>query len=39
VWTAGAGSVSAATWARDASIIAAIGGYEGDLWLAEGKFP
>ncbi|HEY5926704.1 MAG TPA: protein kinase [Kofleriaceae bacterium] len=39
VWTAGAGSVSAAAWARDGSIIAAIGGYEGDLWLAEGTFP
>jgi len=39
VWTAGASSVSAAAWARDGSIIAAIGGYEGDLWLAEGTFP
>ena len=39
VWTAGASSVSAAAWTRDVSIIAAIGGYEGDLWLAEGTFP
>jgi serine/threonine protein kinase/Tol biopolymer transport system component len=39
VWTAGAGSVSAAAWARDGTIVAAIGGYEGDLWLAEGVFP
>jgi serine/threonine protein kinase/Tol biopolymer transport system component len=39
VWTAGAGSVSTATWARDGSIIAAVGGYEGDLWLADGAFP
>jgi hypothetical protein len=39
LWTAGAASVSAATWAPDGSIIAAVGGYEGDLWLAEGRFP
>jgi Tol biopolymer transport system component len=39
VWTAGAASVSAAAWARDGTIVAAIGGYEGDLWLAEGTFP
>ncbi|HEU4612277.1 MAG TPA: hypothetical protein VFS15_09385, partial [Kofleriaceae bacterium] len=39
VWSAGASSVSAATWAHDGSIVAAVGGYEGDLWLAEGHFP
>jgi Tol biopolymer transport system component len=39
VWSAGASSVSAAAWATDGSIVAAVGGYEGDLWLAEGSFP
>jgi hypothetical protein len=35
-----AGSVNSATWTRDGvSIIAAVGGYEGDLWLADGVFP
>jgi len=39
VWSAGAGSVSAAAWTRDGTIVAAVGGYEGDLWLADGTFP
>jgi len=40
VWMTTAGSVNSATWTRDGvSIIAAVGGYEGDLWLADGVFP
>jgi eukaryotic-like serine/threonine-protein kinase len=40
VWTATTGSVSAAEWARnDDSVIAVLGTYDGDLWLAEGSFP
>jgi hypothetical protein len=40
VWTTTTGSVNSATWLRDGTtIIAAIGGYEGDLWLADGVFP
>ena len=40
LWNAGTGSVSAAAWTSDGSgIIAAVGGYEGDLWLADGTFP
>ena len=40
VWNAGTGSVSAAAWTSDgAGIVAAVGGYEGDLWLADGTFP
>jgi Tol biopolymer transport system component len=40
VWSTTTGSVNMATWLRDgATIIAAVGGYEGDLWLADGVFP
>jgi Tol biopolymer transport system component len=40
VWSTTTGSVNTATWLRDGSgIIAAVGGYEGDLWLADGAFP
>jgi Tol biopolymer transport system component len=39
VWRAGSGSVSTAAWTRDGRIVAAVGGYEGDLWLADGTFP
>jgi Tol biopolymer transport system component len=40
VWTTKTGSVNTATWQRDGvTIIAAVGGYEGDLWLADGTFP
>ncbi|HUS32584.1 MAG TPA: protein kinase [Kofleriaceae bacterium] len=40
VWTTTTGSVNTATWLRDGTgIIAAVGGYEGDLWLADGVFP
>ena len=38
-WTSTTGGVSAADFARDGSIIAALGDYDGDLWLAEGAFP
>jgi serine/threonine protein kinase/Tol biopolymer transport system component len=40
VWTTTTGSVNTATWLGDGTtIIAAVGGYEGDLWLADGVFP
>jgi Tol biopolymer transport system component/tRNA A-37 threonylcarbamoyl transferase component Bud32 len=38
-WTATTGSVSTADFARDGSILAALGDYDGDLWLADGNFP
>ncbi len=38
-WTTTTGSVNTATWLRDGTIIAAVGSYEGDLWLADGTFP
>jgi Tol biopolymer transport system component len=40
VWSTTTGSVNTATWLRGGTeIIAAVGGYEGDLWLADGVFP
>lgn len=40
LWTTTTGSVNTATWLRDGSgIAAAVGGYEGDIWLANGVFP
>ena len=40
VWTTTTGSVNTATWLPDGtSIVAGVGGYEGDLWLADGIFP
>lgn len=39
VWNAGTGSVGAAAWTTDGGIVASVGGYEGDLWLADGTFP
>jgi Tol biopolymer transport system component len=39
-WTTTTGSVNTASWLRDGtSIVAAVGGYEGDIWLADGVFP
>jgi eukaryotic-like serine/threonine-protein kinase len=39
-WTARSDSVLAADWAADGDgILAALGEYRGDLWLAEGVFP
>lgn len=37
-WSTTSGSVSSADFARDGSIIAALADYDGDLWLAEGRF-
>ncbi len=40
VWTTTTGSLNTATWLRDGSgIVAGVGSYEGDLWLADGIFP
>ncbi|NVB77644.1 MAG: protein kinase [Kofleriaceae bacterium] len=39
LWNAGTGSVGAAAWTLDGGVIATVGGYEGDLWLADGTFP
>jgi hypothetical protein len=40
VWTTATGSLNTATWLRDGSgIVAGVGSYEGDLWLADGVFP
>jgi tRNA A-37 threonylcarbamoyl transferase component Bud32/dipeptidyl aminopeptidase/acylaminoacyl peptidase len=39
VFSTKTGSVSTADFARDGSIIAALGDYDGDLWLASGNFP
>jgi Tol biopolymer transport system component len=39
VWKTTAGSLNTATFLRDGSIVAGVGSYEGDLWLADGIFP
>ncbi len=40
LWSAGVSSISVASWAGPGDeVIGSISAYEGDLWLADGRFP